>query len=720
MKFILTMLLPCIIVTAIAQQKISDSSKHHIANLVTVKANTNGYIKEISASISRLNIKNIENPQSIQVIDAGLLRDKQIQSVGEAIKLMAGVNAFSSSQYSDYTMRGFRSAPGNFAYNGSRGDFYQFDQATLTYNIESIEAIKGPASVLFSAGNPGGVINHITKKPLLHNRYEIEYTVGSFDQHRIVADATGSLTKNKKLKYRMVLGYANENQLDKNQSIENVFIAPQLQYDFSDKTSIRYEANLANDKRTMGYQRGVPAALNEEGNWQLDKYNPRTTSLIDPNGLSTKHLQLHQLTLHHKFNKYKTLTTLVSLTKATTKQFDIMPSFTDNPINDSISLINNFWNERPTNMQVSSFLTLHSNSTSYIKHNVVVGIDVNAFKRNAKYAQFSEKQVSVINPEFGWGVYNDNNITNDLVNANSQSGWNEKTILLATYIQNQINVGSKFSVLLGGRLESHKYNYDAFDLITNKLDDASIDKLTATQFIPRVGFVYLPKQSTSVYYSYAKGFIPQYGSLPNSGGPFAPEKSRQHELGIKKEWVKGKLLSTIALYHIKKMDVLALDPNDALGMRNIPIDDVTSKGVELSLQGNIAHNIDVIANYAFNETYTIETTGYDSYPEGPFPQAPKHNANIWTKYNVSKGLLKHLGLGLGYNYLSERTTFVKNFNIPAFYTIDAAINYKYHNISIGLNLYNLTNTIYWTGAYGPGNLFPANPRTFRLTVGYVF
>lgn len=102
------------------------------------------YMEASSGLATRLNVPVRDIPQSVQVINRELIKDRQFQSVSEAVKVMAGINAYSSAQYSDYTMRGFRASPGNFAYNGIRGDLFQFDQATLTYNIEKIEAIKVP------------------------------------------------------------------------------------------------------------------------------------------------------------------------------------------------------------------------------------------------------------------------------------------------------------------------------------------------------------------------------------------------------------------------------------------------------------------------------------------------------------------------------------------------------------------------------------------------
>ncbi|MBS1554071.1 MAG: TonB-dependent receptor [Bacteroidetes bacterium] len=678
------------------------------------------YTKEPLTAINRLDIKNIENPQSVQVINQELIKDKQIQTVGEAIKLMAGVNAFSSSQYSDYVMRGFRGGSGNLAYNGVRGDFYQFDQAALTYNIESIEAIKGPASVLFSAGNPGGVINHVTKRALVAPRYEILYTFGSFNQNRVMADATGAITKNKKLLYRMIVGYENTGQLDENLKIKNIFVAPQLHYDFTEKTSLNYEFNYANDNRTMGFNRGTPAQFNPTTNdWALAKF-PNYKSLIDPNGTAIRNTMSHQVTFKHSFNDNVKFTTLYRGLTSKTFQADLSPgAWGIGATNDSIPLENRYWNEDLYNHQLSSFLNIKFTQEKFIKNNLVVGIDANVGGRTAEYAALGERIVSVLKPEFGWGFYNQNNVNNNLASASYQSGWSEKTTLLAGYFQNQMSIGNHVKLLLGGRFESHNYLIDYFDLITKA--ETSRDSLSATQFLPRAGIVYNPNESTAIYYGYSQSFVPQFGSNTGSGGPFPPEKSRQHEIGVKKEWLNQSLITTLSFYHIQKFDVLAPDPTDTNGVRLKQIANVYSKGVEFTAQGKITKGLDVIFNYSYNEARTPGDAGYDGFPAGWFPQAPNTNANLWAKYTLTDGKLKNLGFGAGFNYLSKRTTYTPGFEIPEFTTIDAAVSYKINKgLNLSSNIYNITNTKYWNGAYGPSNLWPGNPISFRFSVGYVF
>ena len=677
------------------------------------------YTREPSVTVDRMEIRQLENPRSVQVINRTLLDDRQAQSVAEATKMMVGVNAFSSSQYSDYSLRGFRAGVGSFAYNGLRTDFYQFDQAALTYNIESIEAIKGPASVLFSAGNPGGVINHITKKPFASPRYELNYTFGSFNQHRAMADATGAISNDEKLKYRLVGGYENTGQFNRNQDIENIFVAPQLQYDFNENTSIRYEFNYAYDNRTMGFDRGTPAKDNGDGTFDIFAYDPSENSVIDPNGYSERNIQFHQLEFNHEFYNNIKWTTLIGAVNTEVTQQDMYRGFRDYAsVNDSLYTYDNYWNEQLWNYQLSTFINFKLNEGGNIRHNLVAGLDGNISGRNAKYASFNERTISVLNPKFGWGVFSEDDI--DFNNSLWSGGWNEDASLFAVYLQDQISIGNQWKLMLGSRLENHNGTYEDFDVATNEIIDGSENELDALQFIPRAGLVYLPTKTLSVYYNYSQAFIPQ-PLWSQSAKDLEPEKSRQHEIGAKKEWMNGKLLTSIALYHIQKYDVAALDPSDPSGLSLITIDDVTSEGVELSAQGKVTKNLDLIANYAFNETFAIPSEGFDFTPvEGPFPQAPRHNANIWAKYTLLDGKLKNLSIGAGANHISERTTFYEDFTIPGFTTLDAAINYKIKGVNLRLNVYNITNTRYITGAYGPGALWQGNPTSFRLNIGYVF
>lgn len=684
---------------------------------VSVTARRAGaYVEKGSELGTRMPMKLRDIPQSVQVINRQILQDRQVQTVAEATKSMVGVNAFSSSQYSDYVLRGFRSSPGNFAYNGIRGDFFQFDQAALTYNIERIEAVKGPASVLFSAGNPGGVINHVTKRAQAAPRYEVAATVGSFMQYRFMGDATGAITPNQKLLYRFVVGYENTGQLDPNQKIRNMFLAPQLQYNFSDNTTLNYELNYGYDRRTMGYQRGVPALLVGEGLWQLDRY-PRDFSMVDPRGFSKTISLSNQLMFTHRFSERVKLTSLLRTYHARQDQFDVSPGdFGTGAVSDSITFNHGYFRQKPLYQYQSTTYLNADFETGSLRHTVIAGVDLNSSGRTYEYAGLLERRVSLRNLDFSWATYDRSRTA--LATATYQSGLTENTQFYGAYVQDQVSVGERWKVLLGGRFEAHRFRNRSTDLVADTT--TARDTLRAARFIPRVGVVFQPTKNTSLYASYTEGFQPQYGSNRGAGGPFPPEGSRQVEVGMKNDWLGGRLMTSAAVYYIQKTDVLTIDPTDPDGLRLIQMDDVFSRGVEMSAQGNLNDNVSLIANYAYNEARTPGDAGFDYVPAGWFPNAPNHNANLWATYKLTWGALNGLKVGGGVNHLSKRSTYIPGFEVPGYTTVDASVSYERRGFNVNLGLFNLTDETYYHGVYGPANLWPGNPRSFRLTLSQVF
>lgn len=704
--------------TTIETVTISETSQQ-LSEVVVSARKSGSYRENISSLATRTPAPLRDIPQSIQVINRQLMEDRGVLSVGEALRTTAGINGFSSSQYSDYVLRGFRSSPGNFAYNGIRGDFYQFDQAAMTYNIERIEAIKGPASVLFSAGNPGGVINHVTKRAQAEARYDAWFTVGSFGQYIGSADATGSLSKNKKLLYRLVAGYENAGQLDRNQQIENVFLAPQLEYRFSDKTRSNYELNYSNDRRTMGFQRGVPALFLGEGRWQLDRF-PADFSMIDPRGFSKTRAVSNQFTFAHSFSDNLQLNVWLRSMHTRQRQFDVTPTdFDIGAVNDSINMENRLWRPDYAAYQASAFLNWNVNIGS-VGNQMTFGADYTHDGRVINgYAALASAKVYLPTIDFSWATYDDSPaaLQKAVDEGYYVAKWSERTRLAAVYFQDQVTFSEKWKALIGARIEQHGYVNRYSDILTDATTDQ--DTLRAFAFSPRAGLVFQPGKTVSLYASYTQGFQPQYASVNLFGTRTPPERSRQYEIGSKTEWLGGKLSASAALYYIQKYDVLVPDPSDQT--RSIQIGNVTSKGVELSVQGNLTENFSLIANYAYNEAITpLEASngGFDFNPVGWFPNAPNHNANFWATYRVVRGALQGIQLGAGGNHLSKRATFTPGFEVPDHTTLDGMIGYRRGGFRVNLNLYNLLNARYWHGVYGPANLWPGNPRSFRLTVGY--
>ncbi len=210
---------------------------------VTVTGKNTQYKSSHSMLATRTDVPILETPQSIQVISQQIIKDRQAFTLNDIAPLMTGVKA--NNSMGGFALRGFTGYNPNDAsfttFNGIRGTLYLWSQQPLLYNIENVEILRGPASVLLSESMPGGIINFVTKKPQVENRFEFSAAYGSWNAARFSADATGALTKNKKLLYRAIVGYDRTNSFRDYQKVKNFFVAPSLSYVFSSNTSLNLE-----------------------------------------------------------------------------------------------------------------------------------------------------------------------------------------------------------------------------------------------------------------------------------------------------------------------------------------------------------------------------------------------------------------------------------------------------------------------------------------------
>lgn len=279
----------------------------------------------------------------------------------------------------------------------------------------------------------------------------------------------------------------------------------------------------------------------------------------------------------------------------------------------------------------------------------------------------------------------------------------------AVYVQDNIKFSEKLKALIALR-------YDR--IFNNSLGEftkgeTSYDTSATQAFIPRLGLVYQPTKNLTLYGSYAEGFEPQFSNSRVNGGPFPPETGKQWEFGVRNELMKGRLSTSVAWYQIIKTNVVNADPSDATGTRQIATGEVTSRGIEVSVTGQLTTRWNVIANFARNRIFTSKSA--DPAEVGVnFGDTPRDMANLWTTYAVGQ----HLKIGVGYRYNSERTT--RGLTLPAYSVLDGLVSYTRRKINVALNAGNLFDTRYVLGTFNPNYTFQGAPRNVRVTVGYNF
>jgi iron complex outermembrane receptor protein len=690
---------------------------------VTGKANydpNDPYDKHYAATNSTTATKTdtpiMETPVSIQVVPRAVMDDQQAISVMDAMRNVSGAQPAGGQYYDTFMLRGFNGAT---AY---RDGLRQSSITNLeTANLERVEVLKGPASVLFGRAEPGGILNLVTKKPLDTPYYSLQQQFGSYDLYRTTADATGPLTSDKSLLYRMNLAYKTNNSFRDFVSQDHIFFAPSLTWRPTD----RFETNLNLEYQhdDFGADGGgsalIPAIGNRPANIPFSRYlgDPVVNQAM-PNtqekillGFNWSYKFTDKWKLQNRFQYvnsdwHQTIITAASLAA------------------DSRTLNRRLWNIPAVRDIYSTNLDLTGKfDTGFLHHDVLAGFDYMRFMAHDgggwSGASPLVTSIDIYNPVYG-------NINPAALNAQTNNFyWNSTDSWYGAYFQDQISLfDDKLHIMGGGRQD---WAEQASGQSATTFDNIQLTKTSNDYFSPRVGVLYQPWSWISLYGNYVESFGSGSG-LSATGTPFKPQIADQYEAGIKTELLDKRLTSTLAYFDITKSNILTPVPgtnfSDVIG-------EVHSRGIELDVAGQITENWSVIGNYAYTDAYiskdNTSTTAGGGNQGHPLASVANHSSYVWTKYDVTKGRLSGLNFGTGVAVAGQKQGDNANtFQLPGFVRWDASVGYAFKNgpggsrISTQLNVYNLLDKAYYLGSSNRFNIQPAQPITFVGSVKIEF
>ena len=210
--------------------------------------------------------------------------------------------------------------------------------------------------------------------------------------------------------------------------------------------------------------------------------------------------------------------------------------------------------------------------------------------------------------------------------------------------------------------------------------------------------MYQPIEAVSLYANFSRSFQPNTFFSITADGEFVDfERGTQYEIGVKADWLDGRLSSTLALFNTTRTNVAAPDPDAPPGSGFvIPIGEERSRGIGLDIAGEVLPGWNIIASYSYIDAEITESNEL-GVPEGNRPtNVPRNSANLWTTYEIQAGALEGLGLGLGLLYVGDREGDPANtFELPSYFRTDAAVFYKRDNWRAALNIQNLFDINYF-------------------------
>ncbi|MEM6502253.1 MAG: TonB-dependent siderophore receptor [Cyanobacteria bacterium P01_C01_bin.89] len=656
---------------------------------IGVTGQEEGYFAPRSSLGTRTDAELRDVPQSIQVIPQEILADQGVIRLNDAIRNASGVvSGENDPRGQRFTIRGFDSSSvlrdGIRLSNGGSGNSGFQELA----NVERIEILKGPASILFGSLEPGGVINLVTEQPLREPRYELSFRGGSRELLEPSIDFTGPITADGSVRYRLNALYRTEDYYrDFDTPVERFFIAPVLAFDIGDDTNLTLELEYRYDERPSDF--ALPAIGDGVADVPFDRV------FGDPGDKTTAESFRAGYRFDHNFNEdwklrnslyFRRYDTVVELSLARfLSGFGLISQEFDASTGD-LFLYPGRLDQFASSVEIQTNVVGEFNTGSF-EHTLLAGIDFFRFRdirgdilTIVPPNPDAISQLNIFDPDYDALLSRNDD---DLSVVNSTEG---RTDNLGVYIQDQIKLRDNLILLAGLRFDTVSQEAISFGLLGGDSESERQD----SAWTPRVGLVYQPSDNISLYASYSQSFTPNTVTTFD-GDIIDPERGEQFEVGVRGEFLDDKLSINLALFNLEKDNVAIPDPDNSQFF--IAGEPQRSRGVELDIIGEILPGWNIVANYAYLDT---ELTDDDDPNSGNrLFNAPEHMANLWTTYEFQSGALEGLMLGLGFNYVGDRFGDLANsFELDDYFLTNAVIAYERDNWRAAVNFRNIFDIDY--------------------------
>ncbi len=655
-----------------------------------------GYRATRSASATRTDTAIHETPQSISVVPAQVVEDIGATRLEDALDYAGGVergNNFGGQGLTEFLVRGFSTQ--EFYRNGfavNRGYPNMPDANTL----ERIEVLRGPASMLYGRGDPGGTFNIVSKQPQAERRTVLGSQVNTDGLRRGTLDTTGALDESAAITYRLNLVAEGSDSFRDHVESERYNIAPVLRWQLSDDTALILEGDYLHNRHPL--DRGLTRYPNQAGDLSRDRFLGEESA-----GKLTNQNATTQLRLEHQLDSQWMLRGGIqyldgSLDGGAVENNGLAADGRTVGRNYSERWLN--WND----LAVQANLEGHFDAAG-LAHTLLLGVEFDDFNYDSQIDRSggatSDFPIDLYDPVYGQPLP-------ALTRTTTYDDENLKSY--AFFLQDQITLTERLTAQVGARLERFEQRYE------NKLNPAASWDQAHNAVSPRFGLIYDLTEELAVYANTSRSFKPNRGA-DRSSQAFDPEEGIAHEVGVKYELPEHDLSVTAALFHITKENVLTSDPVDS--NYQVAAGEARSRGFDISVAGNITPQWRMIGGYAYVDAEVTESSSA-SMPVGTrLANVPRHSFNLLDTYEFAEGPLAGLGVGMGVKYVGDRKGGATRtaFDMDAYTTVDLLAYYPLtERVRLNLNLNNLFDEEYEERAWGNIWAYPGAPRTLQAGI----
>lgn len=656
----------------------------------------NDYKVDNASGAMRTSTSLLDTAQSVTVITDTIVNEQLATTLGEVLTNDASLTAGSKQRNREvFNLRGFQLSSSTGYLRDGHQHWSHYQQPIEI--LEQVEVIKGPSSILYGQSGPGGLVNMVTKKPTAQTLFSASADVDQHGSTRFMLDAGGALTEAEDLRARGVLvkqdvEYWREYQNGDNRERDRFLGALVIDYDISDNALVRVHYDRTDDEAGL-----------DTGAWIDNDAN----IIGDDKTIRDMSWAFTDITVENIGIDFKVfLTDNWQVNLGYNEQTFERQRFESAPRKPSDFIEGDSYQSRPYDrfddwqFKTAFIDFIGEFETVGLHHQLLVGVNsldyyYGQLRTSADTINFSADQNEPNRPNISYK-------SDDTISSSAYDYY-------GVYIQDLISFSPEWQLSLGGRY-----------------DKQSKENSNNESFVPKVGVLYHPNASATVYASYSEGFEPQNETLVNdkdvnNGMKLDAITSEQKEIGVKWQLFDDRLMLSGALFDISKTGTLVSE--DLIN----PIGDITSittqageqrhKGFELAAQGAATDRLFVMAS----TMYLDANYERDEKLEGKRPtDAPKWSASLWTRYELNDAV----AFNAGAFYEGERFADNANTVTKEGYTrVDIGATYKLNlnnnDINLRLNIENLFDKNYLAGG-GLNNVTVGEGTSVRLAAQFSF
>ncbi len=656
----------------------------------------NGYQVTGTSAVFKAEVPLFDTPNTVNVLSTQLLQDRQPNSLIDALYNVSGVSQANTlgGMFDSIQKRGFG---GNRDNSIMRNGLQVGPAKNFSATTETVELLKGPASVLYGVQDPGGVINIVTKKPQQTPKYLISGSLGSHNLWGTQLDFTGGLSNG--FAYRFIYDKQEKDYWRNFGKIKSTTYAPSLSWE-NDLTKI-----------LLSYEHKDHLDPFDRGTNLLTATNslpdiPVFRRLDEPNNETTAKTDNIDFKIEHKLNEQWKINAAYS--------YSGYKYFYNQARINSINITNRIAQRYIEQQQGSQHI--HSGTLNLVgefgignvANRLAFGVDIMRNNMNIgpiynTNVSAERKSLNIDNP-----IYTNPIAIQKNTNKNAYQFNHLKT--LGLYIQDSAYFTDNL-IITGG------LRYEYFDQIVGRstLDNIRSGYLAQTdrKFLYQFGSVYKFTPRIATFFNYAESFRPQNNRTLIINIELPAEQGKSFETGLKYD--NSYLNATLALFNINKRNVAeTVNINNTNELQIVGKQ--RSRGIELDINGKLTDNLSIAANYTYTKVKTLENHNNKLAIGKQLSGVPKHQASLFLAYNIGEFDFGHIRIGGGARYLGSwyayNSTYTKAYKLPHSVIYDAFIAYDTKvagkKLSFQLNGKNLSNKVYYPSTSGnaSGTLIP--------------